>query len=285
MQRADGTPVWISLAVKAIRDAQGQIVESRSMVVDIAERKRAAEALWEERSKAQEYLDIAGVVFVAIDVRGEVTLINQKGCEILGYKQEEIIGKNWFDNFLPERISGEVKSVFQKLMAGEVEPVEYFENLVLTKSDEERTIAWHNTVLRDEAGNITSTLSSGEDITERKRAEEALRESEERFRRAVADAPFPMLIHAEDGEILVVNQMWAEITGYAHQDIPTIADWTERAYGVREELVRADIDRLYDLEGRLYEGEYVITTRSGEQRTWEFSSSPVGRMPEGRRRR
>jgi len=125
--------------------------------------------------RAQKYLDVAGAIVVAIGAQEEVTLINQKGCDVLGYEQEEILGKNWFDNFLPEAFRDETRSVFQRLMAGEIEPVEYFENPVLTRSDEERIIAWHNTILRDEAGNIIGILSSGEDITERKRAEEEIK--------------------------------------------------------------------------------------------------------------
>ncbi|MBN1451809.1 MAG: PAS domain S-box protein, partial [Anaerolineales bacterium] len=111
----------------------------------------------------------------------------------------------------------------------------------------------------------------------------ALRESEERFRRAIADAPFPMLIHAENGEIVVVNQTWTDITGYTHADIPTIDAWTERAYGERKAIVQEDIDRLYSMQERQAEGEYVITTRCGEKRTWDFSSSPLGQLSDGRR--
>ncbi|MBC8228456.1 PAS domain S-box protein, partial [bacterium] len=144
----------------------------REKEVLLTERERAAEELRGERDKAQKYLDIAGVMFVAINTEEEVALVNQKGCDILGYEQEEIIGKNWFDNFLPAGIREEVRTVFQRLMAGEIEPVEYYENPVLTKDNEKRIILWHNTILKDEAGNIISTLGSGEDITERKQSEE-----------------------------------------------------------------------------------------------------------------
>ena len=68
----------------------------------------------------------------------------------------------------------EIKSVFSKLMTGDIEPVEYFENAIITKSGEERMVAWHNAYLKDGAGNITGTLSSGQDITDRKKMEEEL---------------------------------------------------------------------------------------------------------------
>ena len=123
----------------------------------------------------------------------------------------------------------------------------------------------------------------GLDITERERVKEALRESEERFRRAVLEAPFPIMIHAEGGEVVQINRVWTDLTGYAPSEIPTIVDWTERAYGERKEYVRAVIDRLYRLNKRVQEGEFVITTSSREKRTWEFSSAPLGHLPDGRR--
>ncbi len=122
----------------------------------------------------EKYLDIAGVIVVAIGSDHRVTLVNRKGCEVLGLRQEEIIGKDWFDNFLPGRMRAEVKVVFDRLMAGEIEPVEHFENSIVPASGEERTIEWHNTILRDAGGNIAGTLSSGTDVTDRKRADEEL---------------------------------------------------------------------------------------------------------------
>ncbi|MEW5724019.1 MAG: ATP-binding protein [Thermodesulfobacteriota bacterium] len=94
-------------------------------------------------------------------------------------RKEEIIGRNWFDVFIPERMRDQVRSVFERLMKGEVEPVEYYENPVVTLKGRERMIAWHNTLIRDEQGRLTATLSSGQDITEARRAEKAIRESYE----------------------------------------------------------------------------------------------------------
>jgi PAS domain S-box-containing protein len=141
----------------------------------IVQRKRTKEILQSERDKAQKYLDIAGVILVAIDAEQKVTLINKKGIEILGYSEQEIIGRNWFDNFIPERNREDIRRAFMDIITGEIEPAEYFENLVLTKGGEERIIAWHNTLLKDESGNVVGTLSSGEDVTERRRAQKEMK--------------------------------------------------------------------------------------------------------------
>ena len=132
-------------------------------------------------------------------------------------------------------------------------------------------------------GTVMDISDAYRQATQRKNAEIALQHSEERFRRAVLDSPMPIMLHAEDGEVLQINQTWTDLSGYTHAEIPTIADWTEKAYGERREQVRADIDLLYRLNERVSEGEYTITTRMGETRTWEFCSAPLGKLPDDRR--
>jgi len=161
---------------------------NESLKKEIIERKRAEETLRRERDKAQKYLDVAGVMLVAIDTEQRIGLINKKGCEILGYKEEEVLGKNWFDNFLPERIRGEVIVVFNKLVAEQDDTPEYYENPILTKNGHERLIAWRNTFLRDKKGSIIAALSSGEDITERKKSEEILLEYQAKLKAMASEA-------------------------------------------------------------------------------------------------
>ncbi len=135
----------------------------------------------------------------------------------------------------------------------------------------------------DEQGKLEKVVGVFLDIDERKRTEEALRQSEDRFRTAIEFAPFPIIIHAEDGEVLALSQTWLDITGYTPAEIPTVDAWTERAYGQRQPQVMAVIERLYALNERVDEGEFVITCKDGSQRIWEFSSTPLGRLPDGRR--
>ncbi|MEG4506933.1 CHASE3 domain-containing protein [Microcoleus sp. F6_B4] len=110
----------------------------------------------------------------------------------------------------------------------------------------------------------------------------SLQLSEERFRRAIIDAPLPIMLHAENGEVLQINCAWTELSGYEYSEIPTIEDWTEKAYHSRKSLVQADIDRLHQLNARISEGEYMIATASGESRIWDFYSAPLGKLSDGR---
>lgn len=152
---------------------------------EIIERKKAEEQALKERDKAQQYLDVAGTIFVVIDADQTVSLVNQAGCKMLGAEEDEIVGKNWFDTFIPERNRRDVIAVFNLLMAGEMVPIEYYENPVLVKDGSERIIAWHNTLLFDEEGVIRGALSSGEDITERKEAELEIQKLNEELERRV----------------------------------------------------------------------------------------------------
>ena len=111
----------------------------------------------------------------------------------------------------------------------------------------------------------------------------ATKDSELRFRHAIEEAPFPIMIHANDGTVVSLSRAWSEITGYSLQDIPTIPEWTEKAYGEQKEAVHTYIDSIYDLKQRKAEGEYRIRCRDGSERVWDFSSVGLGEMPGGQR--
>jgi PAS domain S-box-containing protein len=173
-----GNKIPVNITTSPLRNSNNEIIGAIENFRDLTKHKGLWGKLRQERNRAQQYLNIAGVIIVAINDKGVVTLINRKGCDVLGYQEEEIINKNWFDLCVPERVRKERKDAFRKVMAGEKEEVEDYENTILTKSGEERIIAWHNATLKDEKGRIIGTLSSGEDITKRKQAEAELIRSE-----------------------------------------------------------------------------------------------------------
>jgi PAS domain S-box-containing protein len=121
------------------------------------------------------------------------------------------------------------------------------------------------------------------EVSERQRTEEALRLSEERFRTAIVAAPFPVMLHAEGGEILFVNDVLTSITGHRLEDIPTIDAWTEKAYGHDKERVRSIIAGLYEIGDQCEEGTFDVFTRDGDTRAWVWRSAPLGKLSDGRR--
>ena len=166
--KKDGTKCPVVIYTRPIT-RNGLNVGFRGILVDITPQKNMETKLREQRNRAQKYLDLAGVIIMALDTEGNITLINKKGAEVLGLDEKLIIGKNWFHNFIPARIRENIFNVYKKLMAGEIENVEHFENSIITAKGKEKTIAWTNTLLKNEENEITGTLSSGEDITERKK--------------------------------------------------------------------------------------------------------------------
>ncbi len=138
-------------------------------------------------------------------------------------------------------------------------------------------------VLRNEAGEPIRVIGIAIDITEQKQAEQALKASEAQFHQAILKSPFPIKLHAEDGEMLLINQAWTDVTGYTHAEIPTIAVWAEKAYGKHQERVQALIHSRFSLKERTYVGEFSPTTKSGETRIWDLYAAPLGRLPDGRR--
>jgi PAS domain S-box-containing protein len=143
-----------------------------NQVVQSLELARSVASLSQERDRAQRYLDTAEVLLVATDVDGRVMLINRKGCDLLGWTEHELLGRDFMEMCLPARIRIALRQKHQSVLRGDVSVIE---NPVLTKSGEERLIEWHNSTQHDDAGNVIGTFSSGTDITERKRAEEEIR--------------------------------------------------------------------------------------------------------------
>jgi len=139
---------------------------------ELRERERVERRLQAERASARMYLEVAGVVLLVIGRDERVRLINRMGAEILGLPAEEITGRNWFDSFIPERARVEARSAFRQLVAGETQPGEETEGPVLSRDGGEQSIAWHHAPVRDSAGVITGVLSSGENVTERRRTEQ-----------------------------------------------------------------------------------------------------------------
>jgi len=185
MRKKDGGEMWVAMSVVPIKLSGKDCL--LGVKRDVTAERQTAIALERERDLANKYLDVAGVIIVVLNADRKVALINRRGCEVLGRAEQELVGSDWFDNFICENDREATAAAFKDLMSGNGAHAEYYENQVVTKALGTRTIAWRNTVLRDENGKIYATLSSGEDITERILSEKALLKAREELEARVAE--------------------------------------------------------------------------------------------------
>jgi PAS domain S-box-containing protein len=136
---------------------------------EINERKRAESAARHQHDRAQRYLDAADVILLALDLDGGITQINRKGCAVLGWTEAELLGRDWYTTCLPVRVREPIRDLLSAPIAGAV----LGENLVVTRTGEERLIEWRTTELRGDAARAIGTLSSGTDITDRRLLEDS----------------------------------------------------------------------------------------------------------------
>ncbi len=122
--------------------------------------------LEKERERADRYVDLAGAIFVTLSVDQTVCEINERGRKVLGASGSEIVGRNWFDGFVPERERAEAKTTFQRLISGDVREIEGFRSLIRTGDGHERVVVWNTARLSDEQGKPMGALFAGVDVTD-----------------------------------------------------------------------------------------------------------------------
>ncbi len=190
-----------------------KIVAVQGIMRDISDRKKAENQVLKERNLAQRYLDIAGVLLTVLDKKGNIVLINKKGCEILEYNESEIINKNWFDLCVEEKNKNELQTVFNSIISNPEKSFEHFENDIITKSGKQKTISFNNTIITDSESNITGILSSGEDVTEKKQAKEELQN--------IFDNSLDMvgIVDLKNYSFKKINPAFTKILGYEKEEI------------------------------------------------------------------
>jgi PAS domain S-box-containing protein len=212
--------IWVEERVTPQLDVKGNYIGNFGLVRDVSEQMMYEQELKQEKQKAQTYFDVAGVVLVVIGADQNVTMINRMGCKLLGYKEKEIVGKNWFDNFVPKEDKEQMRKLFRKFLKGEKITDVFRESEVVTRKGERRVISWNSSEIRDVEGKISAILSSGEDITEKMIAEKALKESESKFRMLAenaSDVVYRFSVYPTSGYEYVSPSVYP-LTGYTPEE-------------------------------------------------------------------
>jgi len=218
-----GNHIWLSMNARLEKKINADNFIIEGFTKDITSHKRAEEALIQSERRLRTVLETMSLIGLMLDLQGNIIFCNDFLLNLTGWTREEIQGHSWFDYFLPDNIRANIKNeVFLNSISSGDMPI-HLENEIITKKGEKRIISWNNTILRDFNGNITGTASIGEDITDRKRAEEAL---EKRIVSLTRPFDNPENIHFDD----LFNP----------EDIQRLQDDFAKATGVASIITRTD---------------------------------------------
>lgn len=327
----DGKVVTLDIALSPHHDQTEQVVLLVFEAREITASKQAQSELQESVARNKALLAAIPDLILRLTRSGIYLDCKTKREDLLGRPLQDYIGKH-LHQVLPRQVAGLIwHHVELAFLSDQIQIVEYqlslngksydFEARIVKSGDDEvvavvqditarvqarLALEQTNQALEVRVKERTAALRESNhilraEIVDRKKAEELRRESEERFGQAVVNAPFPIIIYACDGEIVQINQVWTELTGYTHQEIPTIAAWTKKACAGKkfQRSLRLGDDSwefepttllLQNEDGTIFdakwqqvdEGECPLVTKDGIHRIWYFRSAPSGSLIDGR---
>ncbi len=271
----------VSLSAISETDDSGKIVRSLAVLIDVTDRKRAEEEIIKTNVHLSKLIDSTPGAIALLDVNSNVTRINNNFTDLFGYTSEEAVGKSINELIIPKEKLEEAGMLcdeywLEHLMGQETETIRIHKNG--TPID----VSIIGSPIRID-NKFAGIYAIYQDISERKKMIDAIRDSENQLQRAITNAPYPLMLHSEDGVVIHISNIWTEITGYTHEDISTIEQWVEKAYGAKQDDAMDYIQNLYNLDKREYSGEWTVQTKDGSERIWDFNSAPLGKDSNGRR--
>ncbi len=274
--RTDGTRMWLEVDVVSITDGGGNIVGTQSAIRDITERKRAEEALRESEERFRRVVEHIGDALAVDNVAGRVVFANDRFLNLFALNRAEIQNIK-FEDYVSTEYCGEVRDRHARRMRGEEVPT-HFEFEGIRRDGAHIWLEAEVVPIRDRDGNLVGSQKTLRDITERKKADNALRESEERFRLVANTAPVMIWMSDPCGSCTYVNKPWLDFTGGGAEG--------NLGEGWKERIHPDDLDAMWmksrgGFERReSIEVQYRVKRHDGEYR-WILDTSVPRFDPDG----
>jgi two-component system, sensor histidine kinase and response regulator len=217
MLRRDGRVVWVHDEAYELHDEDGKPLGLQGITQDITERKQAEKALQESEQRFGSAFRDAAIGIALVGQDGRFLQVNRSLCRIVGYSEEELLEKTFQEITHPDDLQADVEQV-RRMLAGEIKTY-HIEKRYFHKNGHVVWILLSVSLVHDQEGEPLYFISQIQDITERKRAEEALKESEEKFRITFEDAPIGVAFIDLDGRRFKANRALCEMLGCSAEDL------------------------------------------------------------------
>jgi PAS domain S-box-containing protein len=271
----NGAVRWLAARSRIETSAAGMPVRAIGTVRDITVFKSSEEA----QARLAAIVTSSADAIIGKTLDGVVTSWNKAAERMFGYPASEMIGQSIRRLVPPDRQSEEDRIL---TCLARSESIERHEMVLLAKDG--RTLDTSITVspMRDAEGRTIGCSKIIRDITARKRAEEELCKSEERFRSSVLHSPLPILLFNDQQQILAISHSWLDQTGYSREELRRIEDWTTRAFGEHSGEALERLRQIISTEPEARVQEWTIRTKDGRERLWSFVTSSLGTQSDGR---
>jgi PAS domain S-box-containing protein len=247
LTRRDGSQRQVVRNASPIRGLQGETTGSVVVFSDRSREHAARQALRESEAKFRSVLESMNLIAVILDEKGRLGLCSDFLLELTGWPRSEVIGRDWFERFVPQENRGEILKVFARFFAGN--PPKRYESEIMTRQGRRRLIGWSNSTLNGKDGKPIGVVAFGEDITERKQSEERIRQSEQRLQLLVEHCPGAIAMFDTEMRYLVASPRWLEdyhlgnrnIIGKSHYEV--FPDIPERWKQIHRRCVGGAIEK------------------------------------------
>jgi PAS domain S-box-containing protein len=280
VERPDGTEIFLEIFGSPVTDSQGQIWASLVSFIDITERKQTEEILRRSEARFRSYFDLP-LEGRAISLPDTCWLdVNTTLCDMFGYTKAELTQMTWAELTHPDDLAANFEQL-NRVLAGEIDGYTLDKRFIHKDGHTVFSILSVQCV-RNTDRSVDCFMTVIQDISARKQMEDALRESEERFRSLVNLVPIPLMFVNKNSAITYFNNRFGKLFGYISADIPTAGKWFHLAYpdkNYRHYVIETWNKAVAKAarEGTDIEPvEYNVTCKDGTVRVMETSGITIG---------
>ncbi len=263
------------------KDDEGKVIGVIATGRDITKEEYLVDELQKVNLKYEQTFKAAqiGIAHVAPD--GSWLDVNEYLCRLVGYTKEELLKLKFQDITHAEDLDADLGYVSQ-LLEGKRDNY-HMEKRYIRKN---KNIVWvHISVvlLRDSFNQPLYFISIIQDISQVKLLMLELESKKNELGNIIRFAPNPIMLHSEDGAILMVNEAFSQITGYTLKELSTTEQWRQKTKGIKKNMDVLEIDKFFEDNIRVNMGEVTITTKNNQKLVWIVSLAPLGNVYNGKR--